>query len=292
MGKRIVITGANGQLGQTLQRSSLAETDTLLALGREDMDITNQSKVSARLDSLKPDLIINAAAYTAVDAAESHAAEAYSINEQGVKHLARWAKSNDVHLIHISTDFVFGGNRNRPYRVDDPVAPLGVYGESKLAGEKMIATLLPRKATIVRTAWLYSPYNTNFVKTMLRLMREREALHVVDDQIGTPCSTATLVQCLQGLIQANTPDGIFHWTDAGVASWYDFAVAIQEEALALSLLEREIPIHPIATEKYPTAARRPAYSVLDKSRALLELECPQMHWREALRDVLKTLSER
>lgn len=292
MEKRIVITGANGQLGQTLVRSSLAETDILLALGREEMDITDQSKVSATLDSLRPDIIINAAAYTAVDAAESHAAEAYSINEQGVKHLARWVKSNAAHLIHISTDFVFAGEKNRPYRVDDPVAPLGVYGESKLAGEKMIATLLPGKSTIVRTAWLYSQYNTNFVKTMLRLLRERDTLHVVDDQIGTPCSTATLVQCLQLIVERDTPDGVFHWTDAGVTSWYDFAVAIQEEAFALSLLERKISIHPIATEKYPTAARRPAYSVLDKSRALQELQCPQLHWREALRDVLKKLSER
>ncbi|MDP1931962.1 MAG: dTDP-4-dehydrorhamnose reductase [Gammaproteobacteria bacterium] len=292
MVKRIAITGANGQLGQTLIRSGFAELHMLLPLGREELDITDPASVAATLDSLKPDFIINAAAYTAVDAAETHAAEAYAINEQGVKHLARWAKGKPVHLIHVSTDFVFGGEKNRPYQVDDPVSPISVYGQSKLAGEKMLATLLPGKATIVRTAWLYSPWNTNFVKTMLRLMKERDVLHIVDDQIGTPCSTASLVGCLQVVVNRNKPGSIYHWTDAGVASWYDFAVAIQEEALALSLLDRAIPVNPIPTAKYPTPAKRPAYSVLDKSKALVELGCPQVHWREALRAVLKQLSER
>lgn len=292
MEKRIAITGANGQLGQTLVRCELAESNQLFPLGRAELDITDQTSVTATLEALKPDIVINTAAYTAVDAAESHAADAYAINEQGVKHLARWCKSSGAHLIHISTDFVFSGEKNQPYRVDDPVAPLSIYGQSKLAGEQMIAALLPGKASIVRTAWLYSPYNTNFMKTMLRLMREREVLYVVDDQIGTPCSTATLAQCLQALVRSDMPGGIYHWTDAGVASWYDFAVAIQEEALALSLLDRAIPVHPIPTVKYPTPARRPAYSVLDKSRALTELACPQVHWRAALRDVLKRMSER
>lgn len=292
MRKRIAITGANGQLGQTLLRSALFADHELLPLGRDDMDITAQAKVSATLDALKPDIIINAAAYTAVDAAETHPEDAYSINEQGVKHLARWAKAKKAHLIHISTDFVFAGDKNRPYKGDDPTGPVSIYGQSKLAGEKMLATLLPGKATIVRTAWLYSPYNTNFVKTMLRLMRERDDLNVVDDQIGTPCSTQSLVSCLHAIVEHNTPGAIYHWTDAGVASWFDFAVAIQDEALALKLLDHPIPINPISTEKYKTAAARPAYSVLDKSKALLELECPQVHWRVALRDVLKALSEK
>tara|TARA_R100001377_G_scaffold85052_1_gene70116 strand:- start:829 stop:1707 length:879 start_codon:yes stop_codon:yes gene_type:complete len=292
MGKRIAITGANGQLGQTLMRSVLFEDHVLLPLGRADMDITDQARVSATLDALKPDIIINAAAYTAVDAAESNAEDAYSINEQGVKHLARWAKSKKAHLIHISTDFVFAGDKNRPYKVDDATGPLSLYGQSKLAGEKMLTTLLPGKATIVRTAWLYSAYNTNFMKTMLRLMRERDSLNVVDDQIGTPCSTQSLVGCLHALIERNQPGAVYHWTDAGVASWYDFAVAIQDEAIRLALLDHAIPINPISTEKYKTAAARPVYSVLDKSKALLELQCPQLHWREALRDTLRTLSQR
>src|SRR5690606_18837503 len=174
MQKRIVITGANGQLGQTLMHADAMASHLLLPLGREDMDITDPASVAATLDALKPDVIVNAAAYTAVDAAETHAEEAYAINEQGVKHQARWCKARETHLIHISTDFVFGGDRNRPWKTDDPVAPMSVYGQSKLAGEKMVAALLPGAATIVRTAWLYSPYNSNFVKTMLRLMRERD----------------------------------------------------------------------------------------------------------------------
>jgi len=292
MVKRIAITGANGQLGQTLMQAVSLSSHTLLPLGRQDMDITDPGSVTATLDSLEPGIVINAAAYTAVDAAETHAEDAYGINEQGVKHLARWCKANEAHLIHISTDFVFGGDRNRPWRTDDIVSPMSVYGQSKLAGEKMIATLLPGKATIVRTAWLYSPYNNNFVKTMLRLMRERDELFVVDDQIGTPCSTATLAQCLSAIVSADRPLGILHWTDAGVASWYDFAVAIQEEALLRGLLDKAIPLHPIPSEKFPTPAKRPAYSVLDKSRALLELDCPQQHWRDALREVLDRLGSR
>ena len=292
MGKRIVITGANGQLGQTLMRSTLFELHTLLPLGREDMDIAIQSEVSAKLDALKPDVIINAAAYTAVDAAETNPEDAYSINEQGVKHLARWCKGKPCHLIHVSTDFVFAGDKNRPYRVDEQANPLSIYGQSKLAGEKMLTQILPGKFSIVRTAWLYSPYNNNFMKTMLRLMRERDELNVVDDQIGTPTSTAGLAACLHGLVMAEKPGKLYHWTDAGVSSWYDFAVAIQEEALANSLLDHAIPIHPISTEKYKTAAVRPPYSVLDKSKALLDLGCPQAHWREALRDVLQTLAEK
>jgi dTDP-4-dehydrorhamnose reductase len=291
MGKRIVITGANGQLGQTLMRSALMADDLLLPLGREDMDITDLQQVMATLDALQPDVVINAAAWTAVDAAETHQPEAYALNEQGVKHLARWARAHSTHLIHVSTDFVFGGEKSRPYQVDDVTAPLSVYGQSKLAGERALLSVLPAQATIVRTAWLYSPYQHNFLKTMLRLLRERESLHVVDDQIGTPCSTASLVQCLHAIVQRGQPGGVYHWTDAGVASWYDFAVAIQEEALVLGLLDNAIPVWPIVTEQYPTPARRPAYSVLDKSRALQELACPQQHWRDALRDVLRKLGE-
>lgn len=291
MGLRIAITGANGQLGQTLQRSALFELHTLLPLEREALDICDAGAVATTLDALNPDVIINAAAYTAVDAAETHEAEAFALNGDGVRHLAQWAAGRQTRLIHVSTDFVFDGRNHRPYRVDDALAPLSVYGRSKLAGEQALTQLLPERGVILRTAWLYSPYRQNFVKTMLRLMRERDSLGVVDDQIGTPTSTAGLVSCLQALVESAQANGVYHWTDAGVASWYDFAVAIQEEALALGILDNAIPIRPITTEQYPTPAARPAYSVLDKSRALRESPCPQVHWREALRDVLKQLNE-
>jgi dTDP-4-dehydrorhamnose reductase len=289
MGLRIAITGANGQLGQTLMRSTLFEDHLLLPLTRSELDITDAASVNTTLDALQPDIVINAAAYTAVDLAESQSERAFAINEHGVRHLALWARDAGAKLIHLSTDFVFDGQHNRPYRIDAPVAPLSVYGHSKLAGERALMQLLPERSTIVRTAWLYSPWQQNFLKTMLRLMRERDSLRVVDDQVGTPCSTASLAQCLHALIAHEVPGGIFHWTDAGVASWYDFAMAIQEEALRLGLLEHAIPVQPIPSEQYPTPARRPAWSVLDKSRALQELQCPQMHWREALCDAMKTL---
>jgi len=289
MGQRIAITGANGQLGQTLMRSSLFEAHLLLPLTRSELDITDAASVNSTLAALQPDIVINAAAFTAVDLAESQPERAFASNEHGVRHLALWARDSGARLIHLSTDFVFDGQHNRPYRIDAPVAPLSVYGRSKLAGERALMQLLPERSTIVRTAWLYSPWQQNFMKTMLRLMRERDSLRVVDDQVGTPCSTASLVQCLHALIAHEVPGGIFHWTDAGVASWYDFAMAIQEEALRLGLLEHAIPVQPIPTQQYPTPARRPAWSVLDKSRALQELQCPQMHWREALREAMKTL---
>lgn len=291
MGLRIAITGANGQLGQTLMRSALFEEHLLLPFGRDTLDIADRANIEAVLSSAAPDVVINAAAYTAVDAAESDEDAAFLLNDKGVENLAMWAAASGAALVHVSTDFVFDGRSHRPYRVEDPVAPLSVYGKSKLAGEQAIANILPGRGTIVRTAWLYSPYRQNFVRTMLRLMRERDGLGVVDDQIGTPTSTDGLVSCLHALISTGRQGGIYHWTDAGVASWYDFAVAIQEEALALSLLDRAIPIRPIPTTQYPTPAVRPAYSVLDKSRALQELQCPQVHWREALRDVLKHISE-
>jgi dTDP-4-dehydrorhamnose reductase len=290
--KKIVITGANGQLGQTLMRSSLVEGHTLIPLTRQQLDISNQASVVAVLDSLAPDVIINAAAYTAVDAAESNRDAAYAINDAGPAGLAMWAKNSDAKLIHVSTDFVFDGLGHRPYRTHDKTGPMSVYGSSKLAGEQKILGTLGDQASIVRTAWLYSPFNNNFVKTMLRLMNERDSLSVIDDQIGTPCSTFSLGRCLAAIVDSDCSGGVYHWTDAGVASWYDFAVAIQNEALTLGLLERAITITPITTEQYPTPARRPAYSVLDKHETLQKISSTQRHWREELIDVLIALSSR
>ncbi len=288
---RIALTGANGQLGQTLVRSTLFEAHQLLPLTRATLDITDRAAVRSVLDSVAPDVVLNAAAYTAVDAAEQHPETAFAINEGGIRHVAEWASSAGVRVVYVSTDFVFDGRASRPYPIDAPPHPLGVYGKSKWAGETALQSLLPHQHSIVRTAWLYSAYQNNFVKTMLRLMRERDALRVVADQVGTPTSTAGLSACLLAVIERPDATGLFHWTDAGVASWYDFAVAIQEEALARSLLDHAIPIYPISTEQYPTPAQRPAYSVLDKSRALAQLQCPQVHWREALRDVIRQIAE-
>jgi len=286
MPKKVLLTGANGQTGQTLICSALADSCELLAVSRTDLDITDTDAVLHLLADIRPDVIINAAAYTAVDAAERNADAAFAVNARGPENLATGAQIYHCHLIHLSTDFVFDGKKNLPYTPEDMTDPLSVYGQSKLAGEQAVRRILPGHSTIIRTAWLYSPYGSNFVKTMLRLMKERDQLSVVDDQIGTPCSTTTLSACIIAAVEKQI-SGIFHWSDAGLASWYDFAVAIQEEALLLGLLENAVPIKPIPSSAYPTPARRPVYSVLDKRETAIALSCDQQHWRSALRDVLK-----
>ena len=285
--RQICILGAGGQLGRELLRRCPADV-TVQAIDRSLLDLARPAEISALLQRLQPQTIINAAAYTAVDRAESEAELAYSVNAEAPARMAQWAQAAGARLLHVSTDFVFDGRQGRPYMPNDPVAPLGVYGASKAAGEEKIRDILGADALILRTAWVYSEFGNNFVKTMLRLMRERESLGIVSDQIGTPTWAHGLAQALWHAIGMNL-HGTYHWTDAGVASWYDFAVAIQEEALARGLLGRAVPVEPIRTEDYPTPARRPAYSVLDKSAALAALAAPRLHWRAALRAMLDDL---
>ncbi len=291
MKKKVLLLGSGGQLGRSLLASPLAQDHRLTALSRSQLDITDSAALRARLDELRPDVVINATAYTAVDAAESHRDSAFAINERAVRELALAVQAIDSYLIHVSTDFVFSGEASRPYTPQDEAKPVSVYGASKLAGEQAVQTLLPQRSLIVRTAWLYSPYGSNFLKTMLRLMAERPELRVVSDQVGTPCAIHTLSQCIIKGVEIQPQGALCHWSDAGVASWYDFAVAIQEEALALDLLPAAIPIHPIASSDYPTPARRPAYSVLDKRAAVELLGCSQLHWRVALREVMRQLAQ-
>jgi len=280
---KVLITGAGGQLGRALQASAPAHVD-VVALDRQALDIADEAAVVALFDETEPDLIINAAAYTAVDRAESDSAEAYRINAQGPGALAAAAAVQRTRFIHVSTDFVFDGSSGAPYAPDHPTAPLGVYGASKLAGEQAVLAAHPQ-ALIVRTAWVYGITGNNFVRTMLRLMAERDEVRVVADQIGTPTYAAGLAQALWTL-DAASATGVHHWTDSGAASWYDFAVAIQEEALAIGLLVRKVPVLPIATSDYPTPAARPSYSVLDKRSAIALAGGSAPHWRVHLRDML------
>lgn len=280
---KILVTGANGQLGQALAAHMPAGADAV-ALDRAALDIGDGAAVEAAIAAIAPDLIVNAAAYTAVDKAESDAEAAWRVNAAGPGHLAAAAAGRRARFIHVSTDFVFDGAQGMPYRPDQPTAPLGVYGASKRAGEEAVLAAHPG-ALIVRTAWVYGTSGHNFVRTMLRLMAERDEVRVVADQIGTPTYAAGLAQALWALDAAGAT-GIHHWTDSGAASWYDFAVAIQEEALALGLLARAVPVVPIATSDYPTPARRPSYSILDKSSAVALVGAPAPHWRIHLRDML------
>jgi dTDP-4-dehydrorhamnose reductase len=285
---KILLTGANGQLGSELQATCPAHI-TLIPTDYTTLDITQPEQVKAALDAHQPDAIINAAAYTAVDKAESDADRAYAINHLAAATLAREAQRRGIYLLHVSTDFVFDGQQSTPYLPDANPLPLGVYGASKLAGDQAVQEYCP-SAAIVRTSWLYSAYANNFVKTMLRLMAERESLGVVADQIGTPTWTRTLTDTIWSFI-AQKPQGIFHCSDNGVASWYDFAIAIQEEALAIGLLTKAIPVKPLRSEEYPTPARRPAYSVMDKRTTENTLGYTLPHWRPRLRQMLAQLQQ-
>lgn len=276
---KALVTGAGGQLGRALLASAPAGVEAI-GLDRAALDIGDGDAVAAAVRAHAPALILNAAAYTAVDRAESEAEAAARINAGGPAHLARAAAENGARLVHVSTDFVFDGAASHPYRPADPTAPLSVYGRTKRDGED--AALAAHADTlVVRTAWVYAAHRANFMETMLRLMAERETLGVVADQIGTPTHAASLAAALWTLA-ASPARGILHWTDAGVASWYDFAVAIREEAIAAGLPIRAHEVRPIATADYPTPAHRPAFSLLDKSEAWA-ITGAARHWREELR---------
>lgn len=285
---RVLITGARGQVGSALLTSAPLDVE-VRGTAHGELDIGDAASVAEYVADFRPQVIINAAAYTAVDKAESEPDLAMRINAGGPANLARSAHQCGARLIHVSTDFVFDGRASSPYRADDVPAPLSVYGASKLAGEREILAGLP-DAVIVRTAWVYAAQGNNFVRTMLRLMKERGQVNVISDQVGTPTSARSLACALWAFCARPDLKGVFHWTDAGVASWYDFAVAIAEESTACGLLGQDTSVNPIATRDYPTAAKRPAYSVLDHRATLLALNMRPMHWRVQLRAVLKELS--
>jgi len=281
---RIMITGAGGQVGQALLAATPTGMSTI-ALLHNQLDIADQSAVDTIVRECAPDAIVNAAAYTAVDRAETETEAAKRINGDGPRFLAAAASKYGARLLHISTDFVFDGTSSTPYRPDSPTNPLSAYGKTKRAGEEHVLRELPDRSVIVRTAWVYAALGANFLRTMLRLMAANGAVRVVADQVGTPTSAAAVADVLWKLVERPEVRGIHHWTDAGVASWYDFAVAIAEEAATRSLLSPDVTVTPITTAEYPTPARRPAYSVLDK-RSLSQLGIAPVHWRSRLRTVL------
>ncbi|MCX7677404.1 MAG: dTDP-4-dehydrorhamnose reductase [Alteraurantiacibacter sp.] len=278
---KVLITGAAGQLGRALQATAPAGAD-LSAVDLVQLDLTDFAALRAMLQETRPDWVINAAAYTAVDKAESEEAIAHAINAGAVAVMAEALAQSGGRLAQVSTDFVFDGSTSRPYRPDDARNPLSAYGRTKAAGEDAAGP----GALIVRTSWVHAAGGTNFVRTMLRLMAERDCVRVVADQIGAPTWANGLAHAIWGLVLTGAR-GIYHHSDAGVASWYDFAVAIQEEALALGLLERAVPIHPISSAEYPTPARRPAFSLLDSSATRVALGDGYTHWRANLRLMLK-----
>ena len=285
---KVLITGANGQLGRALARD-IPDGVEIVAFNRGELDLTASAEIAACLQSVRPTVLINAAAYTAVDQAEAEPERAHAVNADAVGFLAKVCDEQRIRLVHVSTDFVFDGASGRPYRPSDQTAPLSVYGDSKLAGEQRIAARGNLDWCVVRTAWVYASAGRNFLLTMLRLFNERPVVRVVADQVGSPTSAHSLAHCIWRTAASGDVQGILHFTDAGVASWYDFAVAIYEEARALGLVSKSVDIQPIRTQDYPTPARRPSYSVLDVSATWEKLSLKPVHWRANLRQVLREL---
>ncbi|MGD9843199.1 MAG: dTDP-4-dehydrorhamnose reductase [Steroidobacteraceae bacterium] len=288
MSVKVLVAGANGQLGRALL-AAIPDSIQVRGVSRQELDVTDLSAVQAMIESWRPEVIINAAAYTAVDKAESEPDAAEQGNVTAPRNLALAARTGAARLIHVSTDFVFDGRGCSAYTPDSVTIPLGVYGRTKLAGEQVVQQVLGARALTVRTAWVYDATGKNFLRTMLRLMQERGAVKVVADQIGTPTSAASLAGVIWQFAARADLSGVYHWSDAGVASWYDFAVAIAEEAVATGILKNMPIITPIATAEYPTPAQRPAFSVLDKSATYAALGLKPAHWRQELRKVMQEL---
>ena len=282
-----LVLGAGGQLGQTCIAAAPPEF-SVRGLSKSECDLTDLHAVRRCLGDMAPAVVINAAAFTAVDVAESQPQLAEAINATGPTMLAAMCAEKGIRLVHISTDFVFDGSAASPYGPEAIPSPLGVYGASKLRGEQGVGAGGVSYA-IVRTSWVYAPTGRNFLLTMLRLMREQGVVRVVNDQIGSPTAAHTLAAVCWALATHTQAQGLFHWSDRGAITWYDFACAIAEDALELGLLDAPARVEPIATQEYPTPAERPAYSVLDSTATCEALGMTQRPWREALRDVLGSL---
>ena len=281
----ILVFGASGQLGQCLTHVAKERNTTGMVFPPEDQaNILDSANLRALFEQHRPAYVINCAAYTAVDKAEDEVELARKINRDGVENLARLCGEFGATLIQISTDFVFAGTGNQPLRETDPAEPISVYGLTKLEGEQ---TIPPHTSQyfILRTSWLYSEYANNFVKTMLKLGRERDELRIIWDQVGTPCYAIDLAGCILTIIETqNQQYGIYHYSNEGVTSWYDFATAIFE------LSHTTVKTTPIRTAEYPTKATRPAYSVMDKSKAKQALGVAIPHWRMSLQTCIRRLN--
>ena len=287
---RVLLTGAGGQLGTALQKSCPGAVE-LIVTDQAELDLSDAKACAEMVAALKPDWVLNGGAYTAVDRAEEQPQLAEAINAAAPRAFAEaLAELGSGRLLQISTDFVFSGMQGHPYGAQDPLAPLGVYGASKARAEAAVFEVLgPERACVLRTSWLYGPVGKNFCLTMLKLHAAKaaagEALNVVADQVGCPTHTAGLAAaCWQVL--ARDIGGMQQWSDAGVASWYDFAVAIGEEAVALGILATAAKVNPISTAEYPTPAQRPSYSLMDCSASRKALGLEPLHWRQGLRKVL------
>jgi dTDP-4-dehydrorhamnose reductase len=271
---RVVVTGAAGQLGKDVLLELARKNHQAYGLDRQQLDITIEKDVMAYISEVKPDVILHCAAYTNVDAAEENEDAAYAVNAAGTEYLAKAASQTGAKMLYVSTDYVFDGSANEPYEVDEPTKALGAYGRTKLAGEQLLQKHLD-EFFIVRTAWVFGIHGNNFVKTMLRLGKERGEVGVVHDQVGSPTYTVDLAQFMVELMETDKY-GVYHATNNGICSWYEFAVEIFKQA------ELDVKVNPLTSDQFPRPAARPKYSVLSKKRIEQEGLKPLRDWKQAL----------
>ena len=289
MQKKIWVTGANGQLGREIRDLSENYSQFVFIFSDIDtLDLTDSSKVSQFMEENQFNYVINCAAYTAVDKAEEDVTLAYQVNRDSIGYIAKTAQQINAKVIHISTDYVFDGEGDKPYQETDPTNPQSVYGKSKLEGEEILREYCP-ESIIIRTAWLYSSHGNNFVKTMMRLGRERESLNVVADQKGTPTYAGDLAQAVLEIIvwverKENLPVGIYHYSNLGEITWYDFALKIHELAGITNC-----KVAPVGTDEYPVKAKRPQYSVLNKNKIQQTFQLQIPDWEDSLKKCISIL---
>ena len=290
---RILVIGKNGQLGKSIQKliTNTEQTEDFIFVGREELDLSNENMVTRYFKDNSFDIIINCAAYTQVDKAEEEQKLANQVNNLAVSQLAQIAKNQQAKLIHISTDYVFDGKNNKPYKETDRTNPISVYGKTKLAGENAIQEILPTNATIIRVSWMYSEYGNNFVKTMLRIGKERDEINVINDQIGSPTYATDLAEVIlqaikyKNLKKENQITQIYHYSNEGKISWYEFAKEI------FKIAKVDCKVNPIVSEYYPTLAKRPKISLMDISKISHSFKLNILELRKSLKSCITILKE-
>lgn len=288
--RKVLVLGADGQLGQCLKVKTPEDLDVQY-VNKQHLDLATRGSISAALDEFQPDYIINCAAYTNVDGAESNRDLAANVNHFGVMDLANLCAERRIKIIHISTDFVFDGKARKPYHPDDICSPLGVYGQTKLLGEVALAQIMPEDTMIIRTSWLYSEFGSNFVKTMLKLFETKESFRVVHNQQGSPTYAMGLAALIWHVLETRQfSSGVYHWCDKGVTTWYDFANEIGRRALDKGIISKKGAAFPILSSEYPTAAERPMYSALYSYPTLKRYpKVRQLPWQDQLDRMLNEL---
>ena len=297
---RILVTGKNGQLGQSINKivstgngkNNYQQDNEFIFVGREELDLSKKESIASYFDNNNFDVIINCGAYTAVDRAEEEQNLTNQVNHLAVKQLVGIAKEQKAKLIHISTDYVFDGTGNKPYKETDKTNPINAYGKTKLAGEKALQEIMPTNAMIIRTSWVYSEYGNNFVKTMLRLGKERDEINVVSDQIGSPTYATHLANAILDILQniefkeVGQKTQVYHYSNAGKVSWHDFAKEI------FKIAEVGCKVSPITTEQYPTPAKRPKNSLMNKDKIIEKFEVEILDWKKSLEACIKKIENK